>query len=207
MSSAGPPPTLTPVRPADFVLSDAPVRPPRTRIALNAPMDEETTTYRWVAGPGSARAAARSFAIGSLRRRPGLVVALWLLGGLLMWTTLSGDLAPLARVLWALAYGAVLIACALAISHAIGRHLTRRRFATRLAPGTELTSRFGPTAVELSGPLSRHELAYEGLVRVERVDDWVHLHQLGSPVALVWPGELFPDDELARMRSGIAARD
>lgn len=168
-------------------------------------MDEETT-YRWVAGPGSARAAARSFAIGSLRRRPGLIIALWLLAGVLMWTSLSDDLLPLARVLWALAYGAVLIACALAIGHAIGRHLTRRRFATRLTPGAELTSRFGPTAVELSGPLSRHELSYDGLVCVERVDGWVHIRQLGSPVTLVWPGELFPDDELERMQRLVADR-
>ena len=169
-------------------------------------MDEETTTYRWVAGPGSARAAARSFTVGSLRRRAGLIVVLWLLGGVFMWTTLSDELAPLARVLWALAYGTVLIACALAVGHAIGRHLTRRRFAKRLTPGVELTSRFGPTAVELSGPLSRHELSYDGLVRVERVDGWVHLHQVGSPVALVWPGELFPDDELERMQHLVADR-
>ena len=115
-------------------------------------MDEDTTTYRWVAGPGSARAAARSFAVASLRRRRGLIVALWLLGGVFMWTALSGDLAPLARMLWALAYGAVLIACTLAIGFMLnGRHLTRRRFATRLVPGAELTSRFGPHAVELRG--------------------------------------------------------
>jgi hypothetical protein len=98
------------------------------------------------------------------------------------------------------------MAGALAIGHAIGRHLARRRFATRLTPGTELTSRFGPTAVELSGPLSRHELSYDGLVRVERVDGWVHIRQLGSPVSLVWPGELFPDAELERIERLVVDR-
>ena len=109
-------------------------------------------------------------------------------------------------MLWALAYGAVPVACALTIGFLVGRRLTRRRLATRLIPGTELTSRFGPTAVELAGPLSRHELTYDGLVEVDRVDGWVHLRQVGSPVALVWPGELFPDDELERMRTAIAGR-
>ena len=170
-------------------------------------MDDEKT-YTWVAGPDSARAAARSFSRGSLRQRRARVVlaVLWLLAGLLMWTSLDEDLGPLARILWALAYAMVLVLCAFAIGTVVGRHLTRRRFATRLGPGTELTSRFGPTTVELTGPLSRHELSYDGLTQVDRVDGWVHLRQLGSPVALVWPGELFPDRELDRMRDRLADR-
>ncbi len=123
-----------------------------------------------------------------------------------MWTSLSEGLSPLARALWALAYGAVLIACTLAIAFALNGHLTHRRFAARLPPGTELTARFGPDAVELRGPLSRHELTYDGLVSVERVDGWVHLRQLGSPVPVVWPGELFPDAQLDRMQRLIADR-
>lgn len=166
---------------------------------------DNARTYTWVAGPDSAKAAARSFRIGALRRRRWLFVGLWLLGGVFMWTTLSEDLAPLARVLWALAYGAVLITCTLALAFALNGHLTRRRFAARLTPGTELTSRFGPDAVELRGPLSRHELTYDGLVSVERVDGWVHLRQVGSPVPVVWPGELFPDVEIERTRAAIAA--
>ena len=81
-----------------------------------------------------------------LRCRAGWIIALWLLAGVLMWTSLSDDLLPLARVLWALAYGAVLIACALAIGHAIGRHLTRRRFGspvTLVWPGEALPRRRG----------------------------------------------------------------
>ncbi|MCY4727315.1 hypothetical protein NYO98_13590 [Nocardioides sp. STR2] len=169
---------------------------------------DDTLTYRWVAGPDSARAAARSFSRGTLRRRRprAVLVGLWLLTGLFMWTSLDADLGPVARILWALAYAAALDACAFGIGTLLGRHLTRRRLATRLGPGTELTSRFGPGTVELAGPLSRHELSYDGLTHVDRVDGWVHLHQLGSPVALVWPGELFPDEELDRMRRRIAER-
>ncbi len=141
-----------------------------------------------------------------MRRRRWVFVGLWLLFGVIMWPSLSGNLSPLARALWALAYGAVLIALTLAIAFVLDGRLTRRRFAARLSPGTELTSRFGPDAVELRGPLSRHELTYDGLVSVERVDGWVHLRQVGSPVPVVWPGELFPDDELERMRTAIAGR-
>jgi hypothetical protein len=175
---------------------------------LNDAVDDEKT-YTWVAGPDSARAAARSFSRGTLRRRRARVVltVLWLLAGLFMWTSLEEDLEPLARILWALAYSSVLVICAFTIGTLVGRHLTRRRFATRLGPGTELTSHFGPTTVELTGPLSRHELSYAGLTQVDRIDGWVHLRQLGSPVALVWPGELFPDHELDRMqRAAVAAR-
>ena len=166
---------------------------------------DDARTYTWVAGPGSARAAARSFRIGALRRRRWLFVALWLLCGVFMWTSLGADLSPLARVLWALAEGRCSITCTLGIAFALNGHLTRRRFAARLPPGTELTARFGPDAVELRGPLSRHELTYDGLVSVERVDGWVHIRQVGSPVPVVWPGELFPDAELERTRAGAAA--
>lgn len=169
---------------------------------------EEDETHTWVADAGSADAAARSFARGSVRRtRSRLVlVAVWLLVGALMWTALGDDLDPLDRVLWALGYGTVVLALALPIGLLIGRARVRRLFATRLGPGTELTSRFGPDAVLLTGPLSRHELTYDGLVHVERVDDWVHLRQLGSPVVGVWPADLFPHPELERMRSRVAAR-
>lgn len=167
---------------------------------------EDAVTHRWVASATSAAEAARSFARGNVRRRRGVFVGLWLLTGVLMWTSLDDGLDPVARVLWALAYAGVLITCALAIGVLVGRHLTRRRFGARLAPGTELTSRFTPSTVELRGPLARHELSYDGLVHVERVDGWVHIRQLGSPVSLVWPGELFPDSDLERMQAVIAAR-
>jgi hypothetical protein len=173
---------------------------------LNGPVDDQRT-YRWVAGPDSAKAAARSFARGNVRRRRWAIALLWLGAGLVMWSALGDDLDPVARILWGLAYGTVLSACAFGIGTRIGRLLNRRRFAQRLAPGTEITSRFGDTSVELAGPLSRHELAYDGVVHVERIDGWVHLRQLGSPVSVVWPGDLFPDEEIERMRSHVAARD
>ena len=169
------------------------------------PMDDQRI-YTWVADAGSAKAAARSFARGNVRRRRWAVVLMWLGAGLVMWSALGDDLAPVARILWALAYGTVLFGCAFGIGTGIGRLLNRRRFAQRLAPGTELTSRFRDTSVELAGPLSRHELFYDGVVGVERIDGWVHLRQVGSPLSVVWPGELFPEDEIERMRSHITAR-
>lgn len=167
---------------------------------------DDAVTHRWVASPTSAADAARSFARGNLRRRRAVFVVLWLLTSVPMWTSLDDGLDPVARVLWALAYAGVLVGCALTIGVLVGRHLTRRRFAARLSAGTELTSRFTPSTVELRGPLARHELSYDGLVHVERVDGWVHIRQLGSPVSLVWPGELFPDPDLRRMQDVIAAR-
>ncbi len=167
---------------------------------------EDSVTHRWVASPTSAAEAARSFARGNVRRRRGMFGGLWLLTGVPMWTSLDDGLDPVARVLWALAYAGVLVTGALTIGYLVGRHLTRRRLGARLSPGTVLTSRFTPSTVELRGPLARHELSYDGLVHVERVEGWVHIRQLGSPVSLVWPGELFPDADLERMRAVIAAR-
>lgn len=169
---------------------------------------DDARTYTWVADAGSAGAAARSFSRGAVRQPRSRIVLLasLLLAVAIMWAALDDDLGPLPRLLWALVYGAVVVACTLPLGVALGRRLTRRRFAARLAPGTRLTVRFRPTSVELTGPLSRHELSYAGLVHVERVDGWVHIRQLGSPVALVWPGELFPDDELQQMRAAVAAR-
>lgn len=167
---------------------------------------DDAKTYTWIADAGSAKAAARSFARGNVRRRRWVFLVLWLLAGALMWASLEDGLAPVERVLWALAYAAVLVACALTIGLLIGRRLTRRQLAARLAPGAELTTRFGPSSLELASPLARHELSYDGLVRVERVDGWVHIRQVGSPVSLIWPGELFPADELEQMRAAIEAR-
>jgi hypothetical protein len=99
-----------------------------------------------------------------------MFVGLWLLTGVPMWTSLDDGLHPVARVLWALAYAGVLVTGALTIGYLVGRHLTRRRLGARLSPGTVLTSRFTPSTVELRGPLARHELSYDGLVHVERVE-------------------------------------
>ena len=61
---------------------------------------DDARTYTWIADAGSAKAAARSFARGNVRRRRWVFLVLWLLAGALMWASLEDGLAPVERVLW-----------------------------------------------------------------------------------------------------------
>lgn len=169
---------------------------------------DERHTYRWVADRSSAADAARSFGRGARRRR-GLwawLAVVTLLVGVYVSTGIDARLSPAARLAWGVAWAAAFGALATAVVWAVVGRLNRRWFRQRLRPGDELTSSFGPTALELGSPLSRHELRYEGLDSVQRVGDWVHLRQVGSRVTMLWPAALFPDEELDRLRQVVARR-
>jgi hypothetical protein len=174
---------------------------------LNGRVDEQQT-YRWVADPPSAADAARSFGRAVLsRRRTWLVLAVpWLAFGPVMATALDEVSSPFARVAWGYAWITLIWVVVVPMVLGLVHWGNRRRFAVRLKPGVELTSRFGPSSVELAGPMARSELSFTGLQHVERVGDWVHLRQVASPLILVWPAALFPDHDLDRMQRAVAER-
>lgn len=169
---------------------------------------DERHTYRWVADRSSATDAARSFGRVA-RRRPGFwayLVLVTLATGAYVSTGMDASLPLAARLAWGLAWAAGFGALATCVVWLVVGRMNRRAFRKQLRPGIELTSSFGPTAVELGGPLSRHELRHEGLESVRRVGEWVHLRQVGSRVTAIWPAALFPDDELDRLRQVAAER-
>lgn len=169
---------------------------------------DHVVTRRWVASPTAAEHAARSHLRARLgNRRSWLFLAvLWLVSGLGL--SIVTDEAPsvAGRAAWGYASVTVIWLFVLPVVLWLTHRANRRRFGVRLGPGAELTSRFGPSSVELAGELSRSELAFADLEHVERVGGWVHLRQVGSPLTLIWPGDLFPDRELDRMRQAITER-
>ena len=169
---------------------------------------DERQTYRWVADRSSAADAARSFGRGARRRRGlwALLVVVTLLVAVYVSTGIDASLPTAVRLAWGLAWAAASTVLATCVVWVVAGRLNLRYFRKRLRPGVELTSSFGPTAVELDGPLSRHELRHEGLESVKRVGNWVHLRQVGSRVTTIWPAALFPDDELDRLRHVVAER-
>lgn len=162
-------------------------------------------THRWVAPPAAADSAARSFVRALLRRRSTWLLfgVLWLASGYVMTLALDEVVSPVTRAAWGYAWATAIWAVVLPPVLLLVHRANRRRFGARLGPGTELTSRFGPSSVVLAGPMSRSELTFAGLEHVEPVGGWVHLRQVASPVILIWPGDLFPEHELARMQQAV----
>jgi hypothetical protein len=58
----------------------------------------------------------------------------------------------------------------------------------------------------LRGPLAEITLSFDGIASLRSTDKWVFLQQTGSPVLGVWPAELFPAADLARMARSIETR-
>jgi hypothetical protein len=170
-------------------------------------MDDPTMTHRWVATADSASRAAGAYA-GLVARRPRLWVSMGVVGlayGMLL--ALLGNHRGLAdRVAWGVVFGAVSTAVLMCLVLALVYGRTLRQCRRQLRPGVVLESSFGPDAVHLRGPWVEARIQVAGLASVSRRGPWVFVKQRNSPVTSLWPGELFPADELARLRAGIAAR-
>ena len=127
-----------------------------------------------------------------------------LVAGISLSAGIDESLPAAARLAWGLVWSVLLVLVATVVVWIVVGRLNRRYFRKRLKPGVELTSSFGPTALELDSPLSRHELRHAGLESVQRIGGWVHLRQVGSRVTMLWPAALFPDHELDRLQQAVA---
>ncbi len=166
--------------------------------------DPGTETNRWVADRGAAGRAATALLVQELRRgrltfffvvtTVGLTVLLMTAG------RTSSDHNLVLAFLSSLALTTFLFGSAIGIAH-----LQRRRvMKDQLPPGLERTSRFGPDFVVLEGPSTRTTLQFDGFVRLEVVRGWVLLRQRDRNVQLIVPVELFPRDDLGRLRLVLA---
>ena len=165
-------------------------------------------TARWVATADSAKEAAGAFLKLTLRRpRWWVFVALVeLLFALLVALSFDERYAAVTRMLWAPVYAlAPTIGIAVFVL-GLGYLLNRRLFGQRLREGVVLESGIGERVLVLRGPLAEITLSFDGIASLRSSDNWVFLQQTGSPVLGVWPAELFPAADLARMARSIETR-
>ena len=169
---------------------------------------DEPRTYRWVASHGSADEAADSYTRVTRRSRGTrrFLVTLWIIYSAVFFTLFTGVESPLARTGAAVGGGAVCIVLLLAVILPLGRTRHRRQFRRQLPPGLELTSQFAAEHVELGSPQTSVRVAYTGFESISREGNWVHARYVGSPITLVYPADLFPDRELARLTVILSTR-
>lgn len=169
-------------------------------------MDDITTTQRWVAGHDSGREAAGEF-VRVLARRPrfwGLVAAIEVAYALLLAVSLDDRYGPLERALWGIVYALVPTACAVALILGLSYLLNRRRFRRRMPEGAVMEAGIGERSLILRSPWAEHTLSFEGLSDVVTSGGWVFLKQKAVPMWAIWPADLFPPDDLARLRRNIS---
>jgi ABC-type sugar transport system permease subunit len=169
-------------------------------------VDDIGSTHRWVGTRDSARQAAGEF-VRVLARRPwwwGLVVVLQLGYSVLFGLAIDERWGLWARVLWGTVYALVLTICLVVLILGVSYFVNRRRFQQRLHEGVVLEASLGEQSVTLRSPWAEHTLSFDGLSRVMTSGDWVFLKQKAVPIWAIWPAELFPPDDLARLQRGIA---
>jgi hypothetical protein len=169
-------------------------------------VDDITTAQRWVATDESARQAAGAF-LQLLVRRPwwwGVVAAVEVGYAALIGLTIEDGYSPLERALWGAVFALVPTICVVVLVLGLSHLVNRRRFRERIHAGVVLESSIGQHALNLRSPWAEHVLLFEGLSNVRSSGDWVFLKQKGVPIWGVWPAELFPPGDLARLQRSIA---
>jgi hypothetical protein len=158
-----------------------------------------TTTYRWVAGRGDARAATRALFVHVLRTR-GIWVVLAMAALFFAVLIVTGGESLAVAVVWGIVYAALLEGFMLGLLYLV----TRRRLARQLRPGLVLESEFGPDHVVLRGPWTESRIAFAGIDQIRRTGAWVLMRQRRSRLVSCWPAALFPSEELARLETAVA---
>jgi hypothetical protein len=171
-------------------------------------VDDTTKVRRWVGGPDSAGEAAQEF-VKVLVRQPwwwGLVALVEVGCALLLGLSFDDQFGPLERALWGAVYALVPTLCVVVFVLTLGYFVNRRRFRERIREGVVLEASLGERSLTLRSPWAEHALSFDGLSKVLRSGDWIFLKQRGVPIWAVWPAELFPPEDLARLRRGIAGQ-
>lgn len=171
-------------------------------------MTDTPQTARWVATRDSAPQAAGAFSRLTLRRPRWwvFVAVVELLGAVLVGLSVDERHADVTRLLWGLVYALVPTLGIAGLVLGIGYLLNRRLFRQRLREGVVLESVIGERSLVLRGPVAETTLSFDGIASLRSSGGWVFLQQTGSPVLGVWPAELFPPSDLARMASAIDMR-
>lgn len=171
-------------------------------------MTETPTTARWVASRDSAKQAARAFLRLTLRRPRWwvFVAVVELLFAVLVGLSFDERYGVVTRVLWGAVYALVPALGVAGVALGVGYLLNRRLFSQRLRDGVVLESGIGERLLLLRSPVAETTLSFDAIASVRSTGKWVFLQQTGSPVLGVWPVELFPPADLARMARSIETR-
>jgi hypothetical protein len=102
--------------------------------------------------------------------------------------------------LFALACTVFLVGCSVGLSQV----QRRRVFRAELPPGLEVTTRFGPDYVVMTTQWAEVKTMFDAYASLEIERGWVILLQRQRRVRSLFPQELFPDADLARLRVVIA---
>jgi hypothetical protein len=180
----------------------------RTLRRQNRHVTDTPMTGRWVATRDSAKQAAGALLKLTMSRpRWWLFVAVVeLVFAFLIGVTFDDRYGTATRVLWGPAYALVPTLGIVAVVLGVSYLLTRRRFRQRLSEGVVLESAIGESFLSLRGPWAETTLSFDGLASVRSSGHWVFLQQIGSPVLNVWPAELFPPADLARLERSLQSR-
>lgn len=171
-------------------------------------MTDIPTTRRWVATQDSAKYAAGALVGLTLRRRGWWVYVGVVELALALWFGLALDErhGTVTRLLWGPAYALLPTLGIATVALAAAYLLSRRMFRRRLRAGVVLESGIGKRALVLRGPWAQSTLSFDGIASVRTSGHWVFLQQVGSPMLNVWPAELFPPADLARLEQNLATR-
>jgi hypothetical protein len=169
-------------------------------------VDDMTTNHRWVATGDSARRAAAEFPKVLVRQRWwwGLVALVQVAYAGLFVLALDDQDSLAYRALWAVVFALVPTILIVMLVLGLSCVVNRRRFRQRMREGVVLEASIGERALNLRSPWAEHVLSFDGLSKVVSSGDWVFVKQKGVPLWGVWPAELFPPDDLARLQRSIA---
>jgi hypothetical protein len=113
-----------------------------------------------------------------------------------------------ARVEWGFVYGLAFTSCVYAGVFGLGHLLNRRAYRRLFRAGKVLEVGFGEQTLLLRGALQETTLSFHALISVKRTGDWVTIKHVGVtiPQVSLWPAELFPPEDLGRLRRAIETR-
>ena len=165
--------------------------------------EEIASTRRFVATADTPVRLARAFVAWRLRQwKPWVQYALVLL----VFTTvfLSGmdrRFSLPTRIGWSLVFAILPTLVLVALFNLVTYLRTARAARVRLPEGSVLEATFGDDDFEVSGPLSDLRIRYRAVESVRRHGDFVFLRQVGTNVVNAFPGEVFPEEAVARIRA------
>jgi hypothetical protein len=105
------------------------------------------------------------------------------------------------RLGWSLVFAIVPTLLLVALVNALTYRMTARGARIRLPEGSVLETTFDDDDFVVSGPLSVQRIRYRGVQSVHRQGDFVFLRQVGTNVVNAFPGEVFPDEAVDRIRA------
>lgn len=170
-------------------------------------MDEEIAyQHRYVASAQTARQLARAYVDHLFRRRQTLVLfaAVFVLLAAIFLLSMDASYALGTRIGWALALAVVpTVIFALAIAM-LSYARTVKSAATRVFDGAVLESGFGTDELVLRNPVASSRIQFRAIRSIDVRGEEVFMRQHGVPLVSVFPRELFPDQQLARIRRAAA---